>query len=657
MKTLILFTLFMTIFSISFAQWSEQSFNPLMIAGGIGEQVIPKVAIHEDGSIYISRFDNASGNYDVWLQKFDPAGYHLWDEEGVLVSDHLAMSWLTDYDLDVDSDGNAVLTFQDIRNNVNNVYAYKVSPEGDLLWTSNGITMSYDTDPTYANMSPRVLCTADGNSYLAWQRMGDTTSVYLNRLDPEGNKLWGEYGILIEIPGESVTWPQMLETTNGILVKYYRDTGPYWSPTRHLYIARYDQDGEVDWTTPISTAGGITAWTQIIDFHSDGLGGAIIAWYDDRNSDMVNEVYIQRVTSDGSISMPVNGALISTDTANQQYYPKLAVDPVNQYIFAFYKQTNSGQTQDGMNRQLIDYDGNRLWGDTGVVMIPLSSYVASPIKAYPTHMGAVIIYEVGTIPSSDMSMHIRAECYDNDGFNLWEDYLDLVTTNTPKVHVDASSHPEEWVVLSWEEDYNLYATRGNGNGTTPMFYPPPDALSALVIEFNNVELCWCFNYPSYPPETFSIYMNDELEVVVDYGITSHVFSNLDPGIYSFYIIANYPYGYDSEPSETIYVTISETSTDELVNPMETLAIWPNPIASSAHVRFYQEQPAESVQISFINIKGQTVYKSNLIVSGQSWNDYYLNLDEIGGNRIANGIYFLRLKSDDKLIQKKILILR
>ncbi len=52
---------------------------PTLLAGGAGEQVIPKeIAIGNDGNMYLGRFDSVNGSYDVWLQYLDSSGNLLW---------------------------------------------------------------------------------------------------------------------------------------------------------------------------------------------------------------------------------------------------------------------------------------------------------------------------------------------------------------------------------------------------------------------------------------------------------------------------------------------------------------------------------------------------------------------------------------------------
>ena len=148
------------------AQWSVDAQNPNLIAGFPAEQVMPKVAVCENGNTYICRFDNNGGSYKVYLNLLAVDGTPVGTTpQGVLISEHNQMTWLTEYDLTVDNDGNAVIVFQDIRNSgVNNVVAYKISPEEAFLWGPDGIALSADTNPDFGNMSPVVFNSNDNKT-------------------------------------------------------------------------------------------------------------------------------------------------------------------------------------------------------------------------------------------------------------------------------------------------------------------------------------------------------------------------------------------------------------------------------------------------------------------------------------------------------------
>ena len=80
MKTLFLFLVAALQSFPLLGQWSQNAAFPTHIAGGDGEQVLPKTAITSDGYVYVSRFDNGSnGNYDVYLQCLDQQGVQQWE--------------------------------------------------------------------------------------------------------------------------------------------------------------------------------------------------------------------------------------------------------------------------------------------------------------------------------------------------------------------------------------------------------------------------------------------------------------------------------------------------------------------------------------------------------------------------------------------------
>ncbi len=659
-KFLTLLLLVLLVLGLS-AQWSIDSSQPNLIAGFTGEQVLPKVAITPNGNTYICRFDNQSGGYAVYLQLFNAAGIPQWtDPLGVLVSSQPQMTWLTDWDMTVDQAGNALIVFQDIRNaGVNNVFVYKVSPQGILLWQPDGIALSYDTNPDFANMSPTVFNSIDNSAYIAWQKMGNTTSIVLHRLSHTGQKLWGEDGITLSSASSSYTWPQIVQSDgDNIILKYYNDSGPFWAPTRHLYMAKINPEGTMLWNTIVSQAGGISAWQQVLAYESDGYGGAVIAWYDDRNSDNINEVYIQRVDIDGNTTMPDNGAMISTDTANQQYYPKIAVDPSGHRVFAFYKTTNSGQTSMGMNRQLLDFQGNRQWGDQGQPMYDLSQYGAYPIAAYLTSYGAVCIFERGTIPNSDMNTNVLASCYRANGQTVWESATVGVATNgTNKLHYDLDKNPDEWIVLVWEEgtsNNDLYGMRLNHNGSLGMLYPAPVNVSATLLDGGGIQLNWQQAYQYLNPICYHIYLNGSFDLVVSGATTEFVYSPLPAGNYSFYLLAIYDGDHYSAPSETAEVTLVSVSDNIAPELVFNATIHPNPVLGSASLSFDYDKPITTASLEIYNLKGQLLHREQVkAIKGTNT----IPIEAANLKNCKSGVHLVRLSIDGKSIIKKMIVLK
>ncbi len=637
MKAHVLLGFFVLTLCLLWGDWSETADAPTVIAGGMGEQVLPKTAITSDGKVYVCRFDNSSGgNYNVHLQLFNQQGVQQWQ---VLVSDETSMSWLTDYDMTVDNSGNAVIVFQDIRTQgVNNIHIYKVNPEGVSLWV-DGISLSDDTSTDYMNVSPKVLTASDNHTYVAWQRSSTNDTIRLHRLSPTGQKLWGENGITISSFSARCTWPQLLESANGeILVKYFEDTGPVYSPTRHVYLRKYNTEGIMQWNTPVSVAGGVSAWNQLFAFESDGTGGAVISWYDDRNSDMVNEAYLARITAAGTVTTDANGSLLTSDTGHQQYQTVINVSPAAERIMVFYKETSADQNMYGIGRQLLDFSGNRYWGENGSSLIPLGNLVCSPLFLHKTYSGTMLIYEIGAFPNSDAAMHLKATCYRGDTAYFSE--MPLATSDNSKFHFSFAAHSDDWIIATWEQGttgYDIAGARLNRDGSIGMDYPAPLDFTATLLPPFRVELNWQSPSVSFPPQSYYLYMNGELLQVVQAPLTTYLTNDLTPGNYTFYAISRYPGEIDSPASNAAEIVIvsSEDNTVPVV-PDKQVLIWPNPVSDTAELKYYLRHSGE-VKLSVYNLKGQKVQSISAVDGKAGWNSTIW----MPGMKLPAGIYFLK----------------
>jgi len=101
--------------TLCYAQWSDDPLVNNAICTLTGEQNMPKVTTCSDGSVYIAWFSNDTGNYNVRLQRLSYDGTPQWADNGILVSDHDQMTWLTQWQITTDMNDNCILVFQDIR--------------------------------------------------------------------------------------------------------------------------------------------------------------------------------------------------------------------------------------------------------------------------------------------------------------------------------------------------------------------------------------------------------------------------------------------------------------------------------------------------------------------------------------------------------------
>jgi len=370
--TLLLFGFGICIYS--FGQWPSDPMENLVLSNATGEQAIPKVATSINGITYVAWYSNTSGNYDVMLQKLDVYGNKLWEENGIIVSDHPAMTWLTDWDMTVDQTDHAILTFQDIRNGDNDVFAYRISPDGDFVWGADGIEMS--TGAAF-DVSPKVCITNDNNACFAWQA---DDVVILQKISPDGNKLWGENGITLS-GTNTYSWPQLLAVgDDDVILKYFEDSGNFPALTRLAFAQRFDDDGNPVWNNDaiISNAGGITAWTQVLPFINDGNDGFFMAWDDDRDNNMLASTYIQHISVDGELLLGTNGTEVSTMTNRNHFYPFVVMPEGSEDVFVFWNEQDGDQNNRGIYGQKISATGDRVWTDNGKSIIEISQNLNRP---------------------------------------------------------------------------------------------------------------------------------------------------------------------------------------------------------------------------------------------------------------------------------------
>lgn len=139
-----------------------------MIHDNANDQILPKVAVNpSNGESYIPWFStDMSSPFDVYIQRLDADGNKLWADDGLLISHHPTWTWVTDYDLKIDNDGNAILVTQDERTGNSNVFAYKITANGDFVWGEDCVGLSKNDG---FNPSPKAIILDDNSVMLGWK--------------------------------------------------------------------------------------------------------------------------------------------------------------------------------------------------------------------------------------------------------------------------------------------------------------------------------------------------------------------------------------------------------------------------------------------------------------------------------------------------------
>jgi len=151
--------------------------------------------------------------------------------------------------------------------------------------------------------APQIIPDGSGGAIITWEdpRSGTTNyNIYAQRVNSGGTVQWTTNGVAICTASGDQRFPQIIpDGSGGAIITWY----DYRSgPNNDIYAQRVDSEGAVQWAgngVAICTASGDQYRPQIIP---DGSGGAIITWQDHRSGSANPDIYARRVNS--LISMP-----------------------------------------------------------------------------------------------------------------------------------------------------------------------------------------------------------------------------------------------------------------------------------------------------------------------------------------------------------------
>jgi hypothetical protein len=255
-------------------------------------------------------------------QKVDAGGNILWDPDGVFMGQYLYEPGAGDNGqtsrgdgcysyCDVVSDGSGgifAVWFNFTHYDQIDMFAKHLFSDGSLApgWNPHGNILYEDVEP---GVFWQFTCSDDAGGFMvSWQEDYGIAvwGNFVQRVDAEGNFLWGPDGLQIAQHG---TWPCLEKDGAGGL---YAVWGAASNPDdTDLFIQRLDSQGTPLWGEyglPLVEAPELQFHPQIV---ADGFGGAIVAWEDHRNSTFYGDTYCQRVNADGDRLWPLGGVNLS----------------------------------------------------------------------------------------------------------------------------------------------------------------------------------------------------------------------------------------------------------------------------------------------------------------------------------------------------------
>src|SRR6185503_20687656 len=218
------------------------------------------------------------------------------------------------------------------------VYAQRLSASGVRQWGASGIPIcSSDAD----QLVPHIATDGAGGAIVTCNdgRAG-LTDIYAQRLSPGGDLLWAAAGVpLCQASGPQHDETLIPDGAGGAIVVWWDRRDNAAEVIGDIYAQRVSASGVVQWQSdgvPICVAGGSQQYPMIV---ADAAEGAIITWVDARNGDANRDIYAQRIASDGARLWATNGVALCS-AANDQTTATIASDGAGGASVAWDDQRN-----------------------------------------------------------------------------------------------------------------------------------------------------------------------------------------------------------------------------------------------------------------------------------------------------------------------------
>ncbi|MFH1862981.1 MAG: T9SS type A sorting domain-containing protein [bacterium] len=319
-----------------------------------------------DGNVIYTWSDTRTGDRDVYAQKISPSGAMLWAETGVAVVQ--APGRQEDPLLIPTGLGDYIFIWNDLRDDTakGDLYAQKISANGDLMWNPSGVPVSLEADFD-SPASLRIVADGTGGAILVWQdlRNGDEGDIYASRLLADGSipSPWLTEGLPVVVAPAGQQQISVDTDGSGGVIVAWSDARVTGLQGRDIYIQRISINGTLEWG-----AGGVVLCDTLQDQTSpklcpDGAGGAFVVW-EDKRTDYFGDLFFQHVDQDGNVMLPVPDGKALIRYTSKQEQPRLVADGSGYAVIIWLDARQNPYVRD-IYAQKVTPNGNLLWDPLG----------------------------------------------------------------------------------------------------------------------------------------------------------------------------------------------------------------------------------------------------------------------------------------------------
>jgi hypothetical protein len=344
------------------------SADNVAVSTAAGNQANPQIVADGSGGAIIVWADNRSGSdTDIYAQRVNSAGVPQWAADGVPVTTAAGVQFRPQ--ITSDGSGGAIIAWMDNRNDPSHfdLYGQRLNGAGVSLWTPGGVPVSVEAGDQF---NQHLVPDGSGGAIIVWEDSRNSATagvdnIFAQRLNNAGSPQWALNGVAVSTAAGNQANPQIVADGSGGTIIVWEDSRNSASAGVHIFAQRLNSDGVPQWT------GDSIAASSVGDqFHPqvtpDGSGGVIIAWEDYRRG-VLGDIFAQRLDGSGTMQWGVGGDPVATALAVDEFNPQLVSDGSGGAIITWIDNRNDPSQYD-LFAQRLDGSGVALWTLGGVAV-------------------------------------------------------------------------------------------------------------------------------------------------------------------------------------------------------------------------------------------------------------------------------------------------
>ena len=448
------------------AQWSSDPMVNTQITTAPLNQNTARIISDGQGGAIIAWVENENSS-DNWLyaQRVNEQGFIQWQTNGVLICDTTgSRSFDALSSMIADGTGGAIIIWVDQRDGANDIYTQRIDGNGVVQWTANGVKI---TPFHNTNESPDIASDGKGGAIITWSQRSSSVGIFAQRVSSTG-VMWSSAAHLSTNDEQMLqAFPRIIaDGTGGSIVAWEDHRATNGMSQSAIWAQHVDSSGNVIWDSDGIDVGPHGASNQYFNLRpeiiSDGLDGAIITWWSSYFDTATHKsVQITQVSGSGSSGW---SAVLCEGDGNHQY-PDLVTDGSGGAIVSWYDNRNGS---DQIFAQRVDNAGNVQWQING---IQIKQNTAQMNNVYLTLVsdnagGATIVWDDYRMPGNNPKIY--AQRIDGTGMILWTIDGEVISSYDgdydPVIATDGLNGA---IVAFWStrpSDANIYAQQINGVG-------------------------------------------------------------------------------------------------------------------------------------------------------------------------------------------------